>query len=88
VSAGASDDPDIEIILEINRMGGAIEVRAVSAGDGLEVTFPAPANAPKADLERVARSKLAYVRSRRSGGHGHDPDDSGSGGDGRGGIIA
>lgn len=88
MSAGAPDDPDVEIILEINRMGGAMEVRAVSASDGLEVTFPAPISASNADLERVARSKLAYVRSRRSGGHGHDPDDKGPGGDGRGGILA
>jgi hypothetical protein len=88
MSANPPDDPDVEIILEINRMGNAMEVRAVSAGDGLEVTFPAPVNASKTDLERVARSKLAYVRSRRSGGHGHDPSDDGPSGDGRGGIIA
>lgn len=91
MSAGAPDDPDNEIILEINRVGSALEVRAVSAGDGLEVTFPAPANAPKGDLERVARSKLAYVRSRRggSGGQGgNDPSGDGPAGDGRGGILA
>jgi hypothetical protein len=92
VSAGTPDDregdPDVEIILEINRIGGALEVRAVSAGDGLEVTFPAPANAPKADLERVARSKLAYVRGRRSGSGGEDADGGGTPGGGRGGLLA
>jgi hypothetical protein len=85
VSAGAlggrDGDADGEIILEINRVGGALEVRAVSVGDGLEVTFPAPASAAKTDLERVARSKLAYVRGRRSDSGGGTP------GDGRGGII-
>jgi hypothetical protein len=78
-------DPDSEIILEINRMGGAIEVRAISTGDGLEVSFAAPIHAPKGDLERLARTKLAYVRSKRGGGQGgpdHDPDN------GRGGILA
>jgi hypothetical protein len=80
-----ADDPDSEIILEINRMGGALEVRAISAGDGLEVSFAAPLHAPKADLERVARSKLIYVRSRKSGQGGPPPDgDAG----GRGGLLA
>lgn len=55
-------DPDAEILIEMNRIGGAMEVRAVSAGDGLEVVFSAPANAAQGDIEKVARSKLAYVR--------------------------
>ena len=38
------NDPDAEIILEMNRIGGAVEVRAISAGDGLEVSFTAPSN--------------------------------------------
>jgi hypothetical protein len=57
-------DPDSEILIEMNRIGGAMEVRAVSAGDGLEVVFTAPANAGQADIERVARAKLAYVRAK------------------------
>ena len=61
------DDPDAEILLELNRIGGAIEVRAVSAGDGLEVSFPAGANTAHADIERLARMKLAYVRSKGQG---------------------
>lgn len=73
------DDPDSEILVELNRIGGAIEVRAVSAGDGLEVAFTAPANAAHADIERLARSKLAYVRSKGKGGQGSS--------NGRGGII-
>ena len=74
-------DPDAEILLELNRIGGAIEVRAVSAGDGLEVSFTAPANAAQADIQRLARAKLSYVRS-RSGGQGGQP-----GNDGKGGIV-
>lgn len=75
------DDPDSEILLELHRIGGAVEVRAVSAGDGLEVVFTVPANAAQADIDRLARAKLNYVRSRGSG-QGGQP-----GGDGRGGII-
>jgi hypothetical protein len=75
------DDPDSEILLELNRFGGAIEVRVVSAGDGLEVSFTAPANAAQVDIERLARAKLAYVRSRGSGPGGQP------GNDGKGGIV-
>jgi hypothetical protein len=57
-------DPDAEIILEMNRIGSAVEVRAISASDGLEVSFTAPANAAQSDLQRLARQKLAYVRAR------------------------
>ena len=74
-----SQDPDNEIYLELNRIGGAIEVRAVSAGDGLEVSFTAPANAAKTDIERLARAKLAYVRARLDG-QGDKPDDDKGGG--------
>lgn len=57
-------DPDSEILIEMNRIGGAMEVRAISTSDGLEVVFTAPANAAQSDLEKVARSKLAYVRAK------------------------
>jgi hypothetical protein len=76
-----AEDPDSEILLELNRIGGAIEVRAVSAGDGLEVAFTVPVNAAQEDMERLARAKLAYVRSRGSGQGGQ------TGGDGKGGIV-
>jgi len=75
------DDPDSEILLELNRIGGAIKVRAVSAGDGLEVSFSAPSNTAHADIERLARMKLAYVRSKAQGGQGP------SGGNRGGGIV-
>ncbi len=76
------DDPDSEILIEMNRIGGAMEVRAISAGDGLEVSFSAPANAAQSDIQRLARSKLAYVRRKAAGeGAGKKPD-------GKGGWIA
>jgi hypothetical protein len=80
-------DPDAEIILEMNRLGGALEVRAISASDGLEVSFSAPASTAQADLQRLARQKLAYVRARAERGGQGGKDEPPSGG-GRGGIIA
>jgi hypothetical protein len=77
-----ADDPDAEILIELNRIGGALEVRAVSVADGLEVAFTAPANAAQADIEKLASAKLHYVRSRNKGGQG------GPTSDGRGGILA
>ena len=82
-----SGDPDSEILLEINRIGGSAEVRAISASDGLEVAFVAPASASKADIQRLAKAKLAYVRSRGSGGPGKPPDSPTGSGGGRGGIV-
>lgn len=80
-------DPDSEILLEMNRIGGAMEVRAVSAGDGLEISFTAPASTAHADLQRLARQKLAYVRRKMSGeGEGAKPE--GAKRDGKRGWIA
>jgi hypothetical protein len=59
-------DPDDDILIEMNRIGGAMEVRAISATDGLEVVFTAPANAAKSDIENLARAKLGYVRRKKS----------------------
>lgn len=83
-------DPDAEILIEMNRMRGAMEVRAVSAGDGLEVVFMAPANAAQSDIQRLARAKLAYVRRRSQGGGGEQADEPerGDGKDSKGGWVA
>jgi hypothetical protein len=76
-----SDNPDHEILIEIHRIGGAVEVRAVSAGDGLEVVFAAPASASQHDIDQLARAKLAYVRSReKAGGQGGGKPPSSKGG--------
>ena len=66
MSRDPDPDPDDEILIEMNRIGGAMEVRAISAIDGLEVTFTAPANALKMDVEKLARAKLGYVRRKAS----------------------
>ncbi|RYY97818.1 MAG: hypothetical protein EON61_19895 [Alphaproteobacteria bacterium] len=81
-----SGDSDAEILIEMNRMRGAMEVRAVSAGDGLEVVFMAPANAAQSDIQRLARAKLNYVREKMRGG-GEEPERKG-GKDGKGGWVA
>ena len=84
-----TDDPDSEILLEMNRIGGAMEVRAISAGDGLEVSFSAPANTPQSDIQRLARSKLGYVRRKLAGETQPEADaDTGTRKDGKGGWIA
>lgn len=64
------DDPDSEILIETSRIGHAMEVRAISASDGLEVSFSAPANVAQSDIERLARLKLAYVRKKAAGSSG------------------
>jgi len=73
-----------DILIEVRRLGGALEVRAVDAGDGLEVSFAAAAGTPMAELELLAARKLDYVRSRpRPGSRGPGRD-----GGGRGGVLA
>ena len=82
------DDPDSEILIEMNRIGGAMEVRAISASDGLEVSFSAPSNTPQSDIQRLARSKLGYVRRKMAGEDQLQADGSTARKDGKGGWIA
>lgn len=90
MSRDPDPSPDDEILIEMNRIGGAMEVRAVSAVDGLEVVFTAPASAGKIDIERLARAKLGYVRRKsedqklREGEGGDGPQKPG----GKRGLIA
>lgn len=84
-----AEDPDHEILIEINRIGGAMEVRAISAGDGLEVSFSAPANTAQSDIQRLARAKLTYVRRKMVGETQPNTQTSDRGRkDGKGGWIA
>ncbi len=39
-----------------------MEVRAVDARDGLEVSFIAPSSSPESEIVHIARNKLGYVR--------------------------
>ena len=56
------------IILEVTTVGASQKVTAVDEATGTEVSFIAPASAARADIERLARSKLAYVLRKKSGG--------------------
>lgn len=80
-------DPEDEILLETSRIGGSMEVRAISTVDGLEVSFTAPSSSMQSDIARLARQKLAYVRRKARGDVNEKPDKPG-GSDGKGGLIA
>lgn len=56
------------IILELTTLGASQKVTAVDEDTGVEVSFVAPASAARADLERLARAKLAYVLKKKEGG--------------------
>ena len=54
------------ILLEIQQIGNALKVTAVDEASGVEVSFVAPARASRLEIDRLARSKLAYVIRRKS----------------------
>ncbi len=47
-----------EVLFELTQIGTAVKVVAIDAQSGLEVTVVAPANAARADLQRLALGKL------------------------------
>jgi hypothetical protein len=57
------------LILELVSVGRSLKVTAVDEATGAEASFVAPANTARADIERLARSKLAYVMKKQSGGN-------------------
>lgn len=59
--------PDRRIILELTTVGTSQKVTAVDEATGTEVSFIAPANAARADIERLARAKLDYVMKKKNG---------------------
>ncbi len=56
-----------EIIFEFVRVGSAMKVIAVDAESGLEVTIVGDPAAGEAELKRLARQKLEYVRAKGRG---------------------
>jgi hypothetical protein len=56
------------IILELTTVGSSQKATAIDEETGVEVSFVAPANAARADIERLARSKLNYVLQKKNGG--------------------
>jgi hypothetical protein len=63
----SSAPPERRIILELTTIGASQKVTAVDEETGLEVSFVAPATAARADIERLARAKLDYVRKKGDG---------------------
>ena len=61
-------EPARNIILELTTIGPSQKVTAVDEETGAEVSFVAPANAPRSDIERLARSKLDYVLKKKVDG--------------------
>jgi hypothetical protein len=59
--------PERRIILELTAVGASQKVTAVDEETGVEVSFIAPATAARADIERLARAKLDYVRKKGGG---------------------
>ena len=65
-----SSDPDEpglgEVYLEFYPIGASLKVSAIHAATGIEVSAIAPANAARADLQRLALNKLKQ-RLKREG---------------------
>ncbi len=61
------DEPDLgEIYLELYPIGASMKVSAIHAETGIEVSIMAPANAARADVQRLAVNKLK-ARLKREG---------------------
>ena len=60
-TSGAPPKGKRAILLEILEIRSSLKVTAVDEESGLEVSFVAPANTSRADIDRLARAKLAYV---------------------------
>jgi hypothetical protein len=56
-----------ETIFEFVRIGSALKVSAVDVASGLEVTIIGDPGAGEAELKRLARQKLDYVRAKGKG---------------------
>ena len=64
---GKSSQPLKEVLFEFVPMGTSIKVSAIDPVSGTEVSIVGPASSSQRDLERVARSKLQYVMSKKAG---------------------
>jgi hypothetical protein len=51
-------DSDSEVLFEFTAIGRSMKVVAIHAATGTEVSVVAPANAARADLQRLALQKL------------------------------
>lgn len=60
-TSGAPPNSGRGILLEMTAIGSSLKVTAVDEETGLEVSFVVPANTSRPDIDRLAKSKLAYV---------------------------
>jgi hypothetical protein len=56
-----------EVLFEFVQVGGTVNVTAVDAATGVEVSIVGHPSAGEAALKRLARQKLTYVLARRDG---------------------
>ena len=68
--------PD-DIIIETLAVGGSLRVTAMDPSSLVEVVFQAPLTADLADIQRLARQKLAYRLERMAGPRQPPPDRGG-----------
>lgn len=57
-----------DVLLEYQRFGAIVRVRALDPATLTEVTIQAPANTPQPVLARTATAKLRYVLAKNAGG--------------------
>ena len=65
MNAADDDGGQGEVYFEFTAIGRTVKVSAIDAATGVEVSVVAPANAARADLQRLALQKL---RGRLAGG--------------------
>ncbi|WP_323761165.1 DUF6898 family protein [Maricaulis sp.] len=53
-----------EIFVEIQKVGNALRVAAIDGATAEEVVFQVPARTPRADIDMLARAKLAWKLKR------------------------
>ncbi|ABI65831.1 hypothetical protein [Maricaulis maris] len=53
-----------EIFVEIQKVGNALRVAAIDGATAEEVVFQVPARTPRADIDTLARAKLAWKLKR------------------------
>jgi hypothetical protein len=75
IRQGMAELPD-EIIIETVTVGGCQRVTAMDPSSLVEVVFQAPLSADLADIQRLARQKLAYRHGKRAG-QGRPPPERG-----------
>ena len=51
-------EPDREVYFEFTVIGSSVKVAAIDSLTAIEVSIVGPANAPRAELQRVALQKL------------------------------